>query len=376
MKHTTKKQIQLLSLHSLLALSAYIFTSVYPIGDSQEGAKNISLFAIPALMALVIFFKHPKVNPKYYEYLQQSPWSAEKKLPFGSPRLSLIHLFYLLPYSLYFFVSETANLLSPLIVFLLLWNALILMTCQPYKKYEKRLLLNAVLLPFTVFPHRNVELAFLMLGSLSYLNSLSLNQSLIDLGKKLQFKNVNTQFLSPNQRIHTAAVSLGPLSPKVEIRQWPLKNFLTSLFFINYYWAIGLWAIESSLGAEIPQRVFTKELSIGFSLVLLAYYFILYLKGSPISIWGRIKNRVWFIARYDKIFVAPILLILWTYAFYKEQLFGHLQSHILFSGSLLIIYIFSPNLRKWYLTGYHKHPVLADAFKQGNATPQQLAQVK
>lgn len=78
----------------------------------------------------------------------------------------------------------------------------------------------------------------------------------------------------------------------------------------------------------------------------------------PINLWGRIGTWRWILPGYDRVVVAPWLVLLGWFAAWKlGPRFGvpfEISMPITAAAALLIVLVAGPSLPEWRLTGYHR----------------------
>jgi len=339
----------------LICCVAYLLTylvDLYFIYLGLSEIKEIGAIRMHILVVASAFYAlyrvlnfHPFYSRKYREWLCLTPWSIEKPLPKGPIHLIWADLITLVPLTILAYSNFSTAVLVPFIVFL---SVYLVMICITFVADRASLVVLCLFLaPFTIYPFANRYFAALVLMLIYIICRVGLRQF---------FRGFpwNTKYWKADKELREQAI-------RQRVIGWPFK-------YLNVY---GTYEI-SILGAFILSLLLTwwlhvffgDPLFIGLS-IMLSFYIafsraVIYagIYRPPISLLGRIFTGRLIIPRYDKIFIAPICILLagTLLPFYLHRLGLGAVWNFELSFFLIFFLAFSlpPNLREWRLTGAHR----------------------
>lgn len=293
---------------------------------------------------------HPFYNRIYREWLCLTPWSIEKPLPRGPIHLIWADLITLVPLTILAYSNFSIAALVPLIVFLSVYLVMICITFVADK--ASIVVLCLFLAPFTFYPFANRYFAVLILILLYIICRVGLYQFLSGFPWNTRYWKAD-----PVKEFREQAI-------RQRVIGWPFK-------YLNVYgsprisiWRAFILSLLLTWWLHVFQWIF-GGLHFGGFFIFLVIYVALFRTGAyggihrpPISLLGRIFTGRLIIPRYDKIFIAPICILLAGIVLPLGLLKMGYRDAWIFELSFFLIFFsaFSlpPNLREWRLTGAHR----------------------
>lgn len=320
--------------------------------DSEKDCNTAMLVLLSFYCGVSrVWLSHPIFNRKYHQFLCLSPWQLGKPLPNGSIYLiwpDIIVIIFLTSLSILF---PIVHFLLPAVFFII--GYLVCLTVAFLLSVQTQwLCLMLSLWALIVCPGRSdlyyflvllIMYGFGILGIRTYLNGFPWNTRYwtLDLIKEFKRKAIRRSIIQwPYSHLniyHLKTISL------------PGKLFITMLFFLCIH---SLVRSNSNFSGLI---VFYFELTMMIVMIRVTVYFRLL---PPISLWGRIWTCRWILPQYDKIFVAPIIIVLiscfgpWFLTFLGIT--PTLNYELILAINLFLSLILPPSLMKWQFTGPHR----------------------
>lgn len=301
-------------------------------------------------------------DQKYFPFLVLSPCNDEKRLIYGRVSLywlDVVVLFFIMFSALLF---PIVHVLFPLIAFLgvYLFAVYLGFLVSENRKFFIYPGLVLLLAPFLVFPFKSVEVAFIILLGF-YVIAL--------VGVRKFFRNFpwNTKYWTAD---HFKIWRKEAFSKKVV--QWPYRDlfaeakkpdsplFYLALSGLLLWWIhVIIWFIQEDITRALPVYYFLVFIFALLRLVSYALY-----SSPPINFWGRIWTGHIIIPGYDKIFIAPLLILLVGFSGpLLLQIIGLpvvISYEIMISVTLFLTCSLPPSVRSWKYTGHHqmvyRHP--------------------
>jgi hypothetical protein len=293
---------------------------------------------------------HPFYSRKYREWLCLTPWSIEKPLPRGPVHLIWADLITLVPLTILAYSNFSIAVLVPLIVFLSVYLVMICITFMADR--ASLVVLCFFLVPFTFYPFANRYFAVLVLILLYIICRVGLHQFLRGFPWNTRYWKAD-----PVKELREQAI-------RQHMIGWPfeyLNVYRTSKISISGAFILSLlltWWLHVTQWFFIDPRLVKFFFIFVLNVALfraLAYGGI---QRPPISLLGRIFTGRLIIPRYDKIFVAPICILLAGIALPLGLLKMDYRGAWIFELSFFLIFFFAfslpPSLREWRLTGAHR----------------------
>lgn len=302
---------------TILLCTVYLITYLMDFWCINLGIsvpKEVGIIRMPFLVlasALYGYYRvrsfHPFYSRKYREWLCLTPWSIEKPLPRGPVHLIWADLITLVPLTILAYSNFSIVAFVPFIVFLSVYLVMICITFVPNK--ASLVVLCLFLVPFTFYPFANRYFAVLVLILLYIICWVGLHQFLSGFPWNTRYWKAE-----PVKELREQAI-------RQHLIGWPFE-------YLNVY---GTYEI-SILGAFILSLLLTwwlhvtKWIFIDSRLVTFFFLFVLNvaifrtvtyggIHRPPISLLGRIFTGRLIIPGYDKIYVAPICILLAGVAF-------------------------------------------------------------
>ena len=302
-----------------LILQSFFFApkpDLFILKPLRTGIICIGAF-IWGVWRVVLFYPYP--SGQYGKWLTLTPWRYGMQMPKGSIQLNILDIVIAAILCATILLDKEIPVIIPAIIFLYSYivSAVIsTMNGISLKKYYGKRFLILTIIPFAFYPFPSIISTLISLG-LAYLlcyshlrdvlkaypwNQISWLEYDEDIFLQKDFKNIKTGW--PYN-------SLAPC----EKEPFFIKNktFTTLMLSVLIVW----W-----LHGLLPLAFDDNEVSaimLSFILGYLALFLIiarmiLYLNGTapPISFLGRIMNAYFIIPRYDKVFIAPIFIIVFV----------------------------------------------------------------
>ena len=346
----------------ITALLGVVYLLTYPadvylirldplLGDTM-GASRVILLTLSSVLYAYYRVRafHPFYNRSYREWLCIIPWSVDHPLPQGPIHLiwvdlAMLAILYLLAY---FNLPSAAPI--PVIGFLAAYLALLLLTFQAEQIHIPVIAL--FLVPFAVYPFRNAYVAILLLLALYALCLWGLRQYLKDFPWNTKYWKAD-----PVQELRKQAI-------RQRVIGWPFK-------YLNIYHSLGVsfrtalvLSILVTWWLHVIRWSFDKPYRFSFVLFFITYVVLFRtftyagIYRPPINLWGRIFTGRLIIPRYDKIFLAPICVML--AGTLLPVVLGRVGMNRMWSfelSSFVVLFLalsLPPKLRDWRLTGPHR----------------------
>lgn len=315
---------------------------------------------------------HPFYSRKYREWLCLTPWSIEKPLPRGPIHLIWADLITLVPLTFLAYSNFSIAALVPLIVFLSVYLVMICITFVAER--ASLVVLCLFLVPFTFYPYANRYFAVLVLILLYIICWVGLYQFLRGFPWNTRYWKADTVKELREQAIRQRLIG------------WPfeyLNVYRTPSISISGAFILSLLLIW---WLHVTQWFFIDPhlVKFFFMFVLNVALFRALAYGGihrpPISLLGRVFTGRLIIPRYDKIFVAPICILLAGIALPLGLLKMNYRGAWIFELSFFLIFFLAlslpPSLREWRLTGAHRVSRHVQKIQPRPVTPQNQAIVE
>ncbi|MBN1437149.1 MAG: hypothetical protein JW936_08740 [Sedimentisphaerales bacterium] len=334
-----------------LLFDLYIIRWGIAVPDEIKRTRILMLGIASGLYGLYrVWLFHPCCNAKYWQWLCLSPWSIDKPLPQGPVHLIWVDVVILGVLTLLAYSNMPFLAIVPIVAFLGAYIAMAFLALQG----DQIVIITLVLFitPFVIYPLRNLYFAA---------GVLVLLYGFCYVGFYRSFRNFpwNSQYWKGDivEEFKKQAVRQNVLG-------WPFK-------FLNVFDAIGI----SFWGAFILSLLLTWWLHVirwcfdkpyNMSLIMLLAVFMALFRMAvytcnyrpPISLMGRIFTGRLIIPRYDKVYTAPICILLTgipLLLFLYLSGFGIVWScELCFFLVFLLAFGMPPKLKKWRLTGAYR----------------------
>lgn len=293
---------------------------------------------------------HPFYSRKYREWLCLAPWSIEKPLPRGPVHLIWADLITLVPLTFLAYTNFSTAVLVPFIVFL---SVYLVMICITFVTDRSSLVVLCLFLaPFTFYPFANRYFAIMVLILLYIICRVGLYQFLRGFPWNTRYWKAD-----PVKEFREQAI-------RQRVIGWPfeyLNVYRTSKISISGAFILSLlltWWLHVTqwffIDPHLVKFFFIYVLNVALFRAL-AYGGI---HRPPISLLGRVFTGRLIIPRYDKIFVAPICILLAGIALPLGLLKMGYRGAWIFELSFFLIFFLAlslpPTLKEWRLTGAHR----------------------
>lgn len=337
---------------------------------------------------------HPCTNPRYRDWLATTPWSYGKPLPLGPLRLvwedmivvacfvitaalaysqisiELIDKSGLVPQSLYVLIGIT--LLS-------FFAGYTLCLLASLKHNEVAPVTVLCLAPLIIYPHFNLWIAMIVLLVIYLIVNAAVRRSLSDFpfNRPEWLKDNRTQLLDAARSqgvIRWPFSHIGPRGTRESIMSLPVAVGISAIIA---WWLLALihgsvifsevatgftrQELAEAMGQQTDGRPSFEEsfwvLWIILCLFLAGARTLIYLIGTlpPISLIGRIGSGRIFVPGYDKVFVAPLAMLIYgaaaPWVLFRIGITPILVPAVSAFGLILIGLAVSPSLPGWRMTG-------------------------
>lgn len=338
--------------------------------------KEIGRIRIPFLVlasALYGYYRvrafHPYLSSQYWQWLCLTPWSMEKPLPKGPVHLIWADLITLVPLTVLAYYNFPFFAFTPAIAFFAIYLILICLVFEGEQGCFAVLCL--FLAPFAIYPFANLYVAVLVLIFLYIICWVGLRQF-------LRGFPWNTKYWKSDM-----VKELREKAVKQNVIGWPYT-------YLNVYGTLGISVLAAFLLSLLLTwwvhviRWFSGEFYNLSYLVIIALFVALVravtyggIHRPPISLLGRIFTGRLIIPRYDKIFIAPICILLagtiLPFTFRRLGLGTVWNFELSFFLIFFLALSLPPNLREWRLTGAHRIGRHVQRIPSRPVTPQNQA---
>ena len=278
----------------------------------------VCLFAIIYGACRVCMF-HPAYQKSYREWLAFSPWTSDKPLLNGPVHLIwadililaiLTLLAYINSHIYYLQIEDIYNIylpLSPVLVFCF-WYIVLLLGAFARSEQFDIIMIALFIIPFIVFPFRETFSTLLVMLVLYGLCYLGFRRSMKAFPWNTQYWKSEPvrEWLAMSVQQEIIGFPHKQLNVGIKLPTKRSEIFGASLFgslLIAWWLHTILWFARTSLthGCVI-------FISLGLAFIRTLFYVVPY--RPPISLLGRIFTFHWIIPRYDKVYLAPLCVIL------------------------------------------------------------------
>jgi hypothetical protein len=354
-------------------LLTYLMDVYFIIRFGVPCPKEVGVIRMPILAWASISYAiyrslafHPFYNRKYREWLCLTPWSADKPLPKGPVHLIWVDLVALVLLTLLAYSNMPIVAPVPATLFLAVYVVLLCITFEGKQVSFAVVFLFAA--PFVIFPHKNEYLAVLVLIALYILCWMGLRRFWRGFPWNTKYWKAD-----PVKELREQARRQGVIG-------WPFsylsayesrgisvfEAFLLSLL-LTWWLHVIHWVIGGSFG------LFNLSL---LSLLVAMFRSVTYsgVHRPPISLLGRIFTGRLIIPRYDKIYIAPMCILLagtlLPLGLRRLGLETVWNLELCFFVIFFLAFSLPPSLRRWQLTGAHRVARHVQSMKPRAPSPQ------
>jgi hypothetical protein len=305
-----------------------------------------------------IGYFHPACNLPYCRWLRTTPWTSSKPLPLGPIHLVLQDGVVVLVMALLAYLQPDLNPLHLIAFFLGVYLALLALTfrwtgqwaCAYAVAFGLGLVVRLWHHPWAA------AAAAVLVYPLAY---TGLRHSLAnfpswqeEIGRSLSGQQAGNP---PRDTLGWPFDRLQPKPPTWTKGISTRDAVLVSLLAGWWLYAVGSLPTDPGLRLGIVETV-----HFGVIGLLTLGRLVAYCAGArpPIGVWGRLWTLRWIIPGYDKIFIAPLSVVLIAVLFPHLSARHGIEPEIGFPCSLclalLAVWNIGPSLLNWHLTGRHR----------------------
>lgn len=339
-------------------------------GFADEDAFRMTRFAWLSICATLygmyrIVAFHPVTDPEYREWLEKTPWTADKPLPVGPLQLVPQDLLIVLIMALLYRTVSMWMLYFP--TAFLVGYQLTLAICARVIGHWRLAYLLAFGLSFVFLFIERPEVAFAAADACFVIGRVAVNLALrtFPWGVPWQanlrsFKAISEE--GTRRRLGWPHDQLKPTAPE---RVVPIHDGVCISLLLGWWWYVLLSHLIPEARFALPGLTIMP--TAGLSIFRITQYVMA--NRPPISFFGRIFTFRWIVIGYDKIFVAPLL------AFVMSGVFQGFAMHLLnpqafpfpanpvvgmaisaagVTISAMLLLIAGPELEVWRLIGRHR----------------------
>jgi hypothetical protein len=351
-----------------------IFEGLLRLAEWRFGMWLAPVHPRPGTMVLVlgclcyagfrIFYFYPVCNHPYRRWLETTPWNSRKPLPLGPVHLVWQDGVVLLVMALLAYVqAPDLNPLQLLTTFLVAYLTALAVNFRPVRQWA---LFYGVAfglgLVVRLWHHPWAAAAIaVLLYPLAY---AGLRRSLASLPWDLSWQEEIYRKLSAQRKgsLSGEADTLGwpfeRLRPKAPI--WTSGILTRDAILASILAGWWLYAVASLPADPIVRRGIALAVHIGAVGLLSSLLLFAYCTGNmpPISFWGRLWTFRWIIPGYDKVFLAPLAVLLIGAWLPVVGVAHGLEYEVAVPLSLSLALVaglnIGPSLLNWHLTGQHR----------------------
>lgn len=308
---------------------------------------------------------HPFYNRQYLRWLSLTPWTFAKPLPLGPIHLIWVDLLVMTIMTLLAYIEGVFHPALPALAFLAVYLTLLAVSLQG--EQIAFLVAYIVLAPFAIYPHRHASIALVVLVGIYVVLYFGLRQQL----KGFPW-NTGYWKSDPIEQFRKQALSKGVIGwPARMLRAYEpsiscdLPNALFTSVIVTWWLHVIRWVVDKPYDLRLL-AIITMFVFFGR---LLAYRVCGY--WPPISFLGRVFTLRWIIPGHDKIYVAPICIILVSVgAVHAADALGLGPIWQFELAVFLMVFLalaLPPTLKDWRLTGQHRIAHIAGSRRQQEA---------
>ena len=307
---------------------------------------------------------YPPIWSKYFDWFKTTPWQLGMKFPFGPPRMRLGWVDALVPFL--FVLGEWNNTGGPDVILpvsmIIAYMVLQLLILMIHGQLRIAYLLAAGF-ALRLYFHESTFLALGLLGFLYVIVLVGQRRVLaefpwvnsIEEGRyRSKFEN---EFRSTSTRDQGRSIALSSrsyfklLSPE-PIESMPLRVGVWLCVLIGWWvFVLGSMSIDDNSGAPLAAliAIMLPFMALGRLAVFTGA------RRSPLTLWGRIRNRVFWIRGYDHVYVVPIAVTMLSIGFmafgWRSLVHEPLYLAVGCVVFSLILILGPPSPTEWSLTG-------------------------
>ncbi len=338
----------------------YGLQKIFPFPEVREAIKYPNTICFSFLLGFYGFWRVLRFHPFFKRYLMQltlSPWQAGKPLPYGPVHLCWIDAIVLTLFILLEILCPVLHWTLPLIAFFAGYNLGLFFSLFMTKQVN-HILLYLLFAPFFIYLYSNINITLACLVGLTFFSQWTMYR---------YFKQFpwNTPWWTENPIEKFKKEAL-----RRRVIRWPFRelcntkaesNTLTqhvvTVIFVFWWTHTISWFFIHSDPEITPEIIAPYYIIafIGIPFIRLVAYLVY---RPPISLFGRFATGQLIVPGYDKIFIAPIILIL--VGIFVPGLFSRLGIPELIACELnlsLLLFLaiqLPPSYEKWHYTGqYH-----------------------
>lgn len=330
---------------------------------------NIRIIILAAASVLYGYYRvrffHPFYNSKYFQWLCLSPWSIDKPLLQGPVHLTWVDLAMLALLTLLAYSNISSLAPVPVITFLIVYLVMIFLSFQD--EQIAFTILFFFLAPFVLYPFTNLYVAILVLILLYAFCCAGFYRSLKNFPWNTKYWRIDAVEEFKKQAIRQNVIG------------WPfrfLNIYETSR--ISYFGAFLLSLLLTWWG-HVIRWALGEPHTFGL-LVLLALFVAMFrtiayvtIQRPPISLMGRIFTGHLIIPQYDKIYIAPISILLVGIALplvlHSYGLSKVWNVEICCFLIFFLAFSLPPTLKDWRLTGAYRIGRYVQSFRPRPPNP-------
>jgi hypothetical protein len=315
---------------------------------------------------------HPFYNSQYRKWLSVTPWSCGQPLPQGPVHLIWTDALTVAAMCLVAYSDSPAWTWVPIPVFMCAYLVVVNVTFAGKLGVYSAIALFAA--PLAVYPYRDIYVALAVLAGLYVLARVGLHQYFRDFPWSTDYWTVDMVEEMKKNAIRQNVIG------------WPFKLLCVrerepvSLRTAVIIGLIVTWWME------VFCQMTEERYSFGFFMLAMS---VIYVAGfrtlgytalyrSPISIFGRISTGRLIIPKYDKVFIAPLCIVLAGAVVPLALWFAHLNGVWAFRLCVFSVAFFAvdlpPTRRDWQLTGAHRPSRIAQSIRSKPPQDQKLVQ--
>src|ERR1043166_1462235 len=304
-----------------------------------------------AMFRLVRF--HPACNDRYRNWLEQTPWTADKPLPGGPAHIVWQDMAVIGALTLFAGLHPKVNPIWPALVFALVYLVAMTLLLAATRQRTHFLILGflwpALFLPaMRGWPQGVLSLALL---------------GIIWHGHRATLRAFPWEFPGGGSIWQIPAPALGV--EKVQRIGWPYKELsvkvgfkptsLTTCFFISILF--GWWTFCIMAAGGIPS---VSGAILVLAIVVATGRLLLYLSpvGPSFNVWGRLAAKQFVVPGFDVVFLSPaaaiLLAVLAEIVVRSMGFVGAVADSIVVALIWFVLLSGGPTFRAWLLTGHHR----------------------
>ena len=286
-------------------------SEVFILGEVRQGIICIGAFGF-GIWRFAAFYPYPA--GKYGKWLALTPWRYGLQMPKGAVQLNITDIVVIAMLCLTTLLDRKIPVVTPMAIFLYTYIVMAMVSTIsgiPLNKHWGKRFLILVIIPFAFYPQPSMNNMLISLAVCYFLCYSLLSNVLkaFPWNQRAWLDDDEDIFAQKSLKYIETGWPYSALAA-TEKKRFCIKNRTFTIIMFNL---LIVWYLHSILALEAEYcRIGLSVLLCYFAILNIVIRLIVYLNGTtpPISFLGRIMNGYFIIPKYDRIFIAPLSIIL------------------------------------------------------------------